>query len=405
MKFNKNKQDLSFNNNKPNIIHLDINSCFATLEQQANPLLREKVVVVGAYTTDSGCILAASVTAKKLGIKTGMRIKDAKKTYPKVICLPPDPPKYRYVHKRILKILKNYSLHVYPKSIDEFVFKVLDNYDPVTISKEIKRRIKEEVGEYITVSIGISTNRYLAKIASNLQKPDGLSLIDINNYKEVFSRLKLTSLTGIKKRNATRLNLVKIKTVLDFEKANLPKLKLAFGGIGGLYWYLRLKGYEVDDYKSVRKMYGNSFAPPPKNANDTFKILSKLTQKTGLRIRNANLKIGGVHLFLQDRNGNSWHMGRNLKRDIFDSNDLYLELKKLVDLSPVKDNLRNIAISTYNLKSKNNLQLEIFSDVAKKEKLNNFIDRINLKHGEYTIYPARMVNTKDIVKDRIAFGQ
>lgn len=396
---------MEFNQNRPNIIHLDINSCFATLEQQANPLLRDKPVVVGAYTTNSGCILAASVTAKKLGIKTGMRIKEAKMIYPKLICLEPDPPKYRHVHKRILKILKDYSLHVYPKSIDEFVFQILENYDPYMISKVIKERIKNEVGEYITVSIGISTNRYLAKVASNLKKPDGLSIINSDNYKEIFSRLKLTDLTGIKRGNSVRLNLVKIKSVLDFSSSSLEKLKIAFGGIGGLYWYLRLRGYEIDNFKSTKKMYGNSFAPPPNRANDTYKILSKLTQKTAFRLRSAGLVASGVHLFLQNRNGLSWHMGKKLKRSIFDSNDLYLEIKKLLEISPIKDNLRNIAISTFNLKSKNNIQLEIFSDIDRKNKLNDFIDRINLKYGEYTIYPARMVNTSDIVKDRIAFGQ
>ena len=158
---------MEFNGNLPNIIYLDINSCFATIEQQANPHLRDKPVVVAAYTTNSGCILAASVTAKKLGIKTGMRVMDAKKIYPKVIVLLPDPAKYRFVHKAILRIVKRYSSDVSPKSIDEFVFKLPLGVDPINVSKEIKEKIKQEVGEYITVSIGISTNKYLAKVASN----------------------------------------------------------------------------------------------------------------------------------------------------------------------------------------------------------------------------------------------
>ena len=112
---------MEFNRNKPNIIHLDINSCFATIEQQANPTLRDKAIAVCAYTTPSGCILAASVTAKKLGIKTGMRVREAKLIYPKLITLLSDPPKYRFIHRKIKKILKNYSSEVIPKSIDEFV--------------------------------------------------------------------------------------------------------------------------------------------------------------------------------------------------------------------------------------------------------------------------------------------
>lgn len=394
---------MEFNRNLPRIVHLDINSCFATVEQQANPLLRDKPVVVAAYTTNSGCVLAASVTAKKLGIKTGMRVMDARLIYPKVVVLPPDPPKYRFIHNKIKKILKDYSTHVVPKSIDEFVFETV-SLKPQEVSLEIKRRIREEVGEYITVSIGISTNRYLAKVASNLQKPDGLSEINKDNIKETFSKFKLTDLTGIKKGNSKRLNLFGIKTAIDFLEAPVSKLKLAFGGIGGLYWYLRLHGMEIDDFKSKRGMYGNSFAPPPNKANMTLPILSKLSEKTGLRLRNANLKASGVHLFLQDRDGNSWHMGKKLNRDIFNSNDIYKEMNNLLSISPIKDNLRHVAISTFNLKPKNSLQLEMFSNVLKKDKLTNSLDFINTKYGDYTIYPARMINTKDIVKDRIAFG-
>lgn len=394
---------MHFNQNSPRIVHLDINSCFATVEQQANPLLRDKPVVVAAYTTNSGCVLAASVTAKKLGIKTGMRVMDARLIYPKVVVLSPDPPKYRFIHNKIKKILKDYSTRVIPKSIDEFVFETV-SLKPQEVSLEIKKRIREEVGEYITVSIGISTNRYLAKVASNLQKPDGLSEINKDNIKEIFSKLKLTDLTGIKKGNSKRLNLFGIKTAIDFFDAPVPKLKLAFGGIGGLYWYLRLHGMEIDDFKSKRGMYGNSFAPPPNKANQTLPILSKLSEKTGLRLRNANLKASGVHLFLQDRDGNSWHMGKKLNRDIFNSSDIYKEMNNLLSISPIKDNLRHVAISTFNLKPKNSLQLEMFSNVLKKDKLTNSLDFINTKYGDYTIYPARMINTKDIVKDRIAFG-
>jgi len=395
---------MEFSGNLPRIIHLDINSCFATIEQQANPHLRDKPVVVAAYTSNSGCVLAASITAKKFGIKTGMRVFEAKSIYPRVIILQPDPPKYRFIHKKIKRILKDYSCKVIPKSIDEFVFKI-EKGDVWNTCLLIKERIRKEVGEYITVSIGISTNRYLAKVASNLKKPDGLSEINKDNIVDILSRLKLTDLTGIKKGNSARLKLYGIKTATDFLDAPSWKLKLAFGGIGGLYWHLRLHGREIDDFKSKRCMYGNSFAPPPDKADMTFEILSKLSEKTGLRLRNANLKASGVHLFVQDREGNSWHMGRKLQRDIFESNDIFKEMKNLLKNSPIKMNLRHVAISTFNLKKKDNMQLEIFSDIPKKEKLSESLDFINTKYGEYTIYPARMVNTKDIIKDRIAFGQ
>lgn len=396
---------MEFNAIYPRIIHLDINSCFATIEQQANPLIRNKPVAVCAYLNPNACILASSVDAKKLAIKTGMRIFEAKKIYPKLITLLPDPPKYRFVHIKINKILKNYSNKIIPKSIDEFCFEIPFNLNPQQISKEIKQKIKQEVGEYITVSIGISTNAYLAKIASNLQKPDGLSLINKRNFLEIFSNLKLTDLTGIKKANATRLQRVGIKSVLDFYHAPLFKLKIAFGGITGLYWYLNLHGYEVKSKKNNQRTYGNSYAPSPDKKDLTFPILSKLCEKTSFRFRNKNLKTAGVHLFLQDRNGKSWHMGKKLSKDIFATDDLYKAMKNLILLSPIKNNLRNIAISTFNLKSKNSLQLEFFDDLLKKERLFSAIDKINKKMGNFTVHSARMSLDTTVVQDRISFGQ
>jgi DNA polymerase-4 len=396
---------MEFNKNKSNILHLDVNSCFATIEQQANPLLRDKVVVVGSYPTDSGCILAASVSAKKKGIKTGMRIRDGKQIYPKLIVLPPDPPKYRFVHNKIKKLLTDYSPQVIPKSIDEFVFETV-NGEPWTVSREIKDRIKKEIGEYITVSIGISTNKYLAKIASNLQKPDGLFEINKSNYREVFSGFKLTDLTGIKNGNSKRLKLVGIKTVLDFFESPLSKLKIAFNGINGYYWYLALRGYDVGKFDEIRgqKTYGNSYAPPPQFSNNIEKILSKLSQKTGERLRKAGKKAGGIHLGLLSRNGKYWHKSLKLKNDIFDGRDIYDKLNFLLKSSKIKNNLRNISISIFDLKDKDNLQFEIFSDIDRKNRLNKTIDKINSNFGSFTIYPARMINSQDIIKDRIAFG-
>src|SRR6266480_362422 len=101
--------NLPLNKNEPRIMHVDLNSCFATCEQQASPLLRGKPLVVAAYTTPNGCVVAPSIEAKKLGIKTGMTVRDARVIYPKVIVRPPDPQKYRAIHLQFKKIFQDYS--------------------------------------------------------------------------------------------------------------------------------------------------------------------------------------------------------------------------------------------------------------------------------------------------------
>ena len=131
---------MDFNSSSSSIMHIDLNSCFAAIEQQANPFLRGKPVAVAAFSSPNGCILAASVEAKRLGIKTGMRVKEGKEFFPKLIVLTPDPWKYRCVHQNLRELLSDYSPEVHPKSIDEFVIKIV-NGEPWTMAGEIKQKI------------------------------------------------------------------------------------------------------------------------------------------------------------------------------------------------------------------------------------------------------------------------
>lgn len=414
----------NFNSSPPLIMHIDLNSCFASVEQQANPLLRGRPVAVAAYTTPSGCIIAPSIEAKKLGIKVGMRVKEGKLVCPSLVVLSPDPWKYRYVHLELKKLLSRYTPEITPKSIDEFVLDFKkgiavsytprnDNNPPCRgsplkgVALEIKKRIKEEVGDWLTVSIGIAPNRFLAKLASNLHKPDGLDEINEGNHLDCFAGITLTDLPYIKTRNAIRLNSVGIRSVVDFYNAPLWKLKAAFHSINSYYWHLRLHGYEIDDVVFARRSYGNSYALPKaySNLSDLSPIISKLTEKTGFRLRRAGYTASGVHLAIVYKNGSFWHKGMSLSGEIFESSDLYKKVIRLFCLSPFKLPVGNIFISVYGLKKNTELQLDIFEDVLKKKRLSESIDRINERWGDFIITPARMLlGNKNMVPDRIAFG-
>jgi DNA polymerase IV len=144
---------LALNHNPPTIMHVDLNSCFATIEQQANPLLRGKPIVVAAYNSPNGCVVAPSIEAKQYGIKTGMTVRDARLLYPGVIVRTSDPPKYRAVHLMFRRIFNDYSPDVTPKSIDEAVIDLTDTLclfkgSITDIGKEIKKRFREEIGEW-----------------------------------------------------------------------------------------------------------------------------------------------------------------------------------------------------------------------------------------------------------------
>jgi len=402
---------MEFNFSPSYIMHLDLNSCFATIEQQANPFLRGKPVAVAAFTTPGGCILAASIEAKRLGIKTGMRVRDGQAIYPKLVILPPDPWKYRNVHLKLRKFISEYTNDFSPKSIDEFVLNMKDypkllKGDMQSVASEIKKRIKSEIGEWLTVSIGIAPNRYLAKLAAGLHKPDGLDEINKNNFLDIYSKLELIDLSGIKERNAARLNGMGIYSVLDFYSSPTWKLRAAFHSITGLYWHARLSGYEVDDVEFARRSYGNSVALG-KNLSTTAELsppLARLTEKMCSRLRSAGYHASGIHLMLVYKDGSQWHKGRLLVHSYFDSRDFYKAVFRLLIEANPKTPVLNLAVSCFGLTRNGHLQLGLFENVDKKYDLVEAIDAVNERWGEFTVGSARSFGGAKVVLDRIAFG-
>lgn len=406
------EKPIEFNPKPSTILHLDLNSCFARIEQQANPFLRGKPVAVAAYTGPSGCIIAPSVEAKELGVKVGMRVKDGKLLCPQLMILSPDPNKYRAVHLKLRRLLETYTSDITPKSIDEFVLD-LENVPLFhkigiwEIAKQIKLRLKSEIGEWLTISVGIAPNRFLAKTAASLQKPDGLNEININNFENIYSRLKLTDLCGIKVNNAIRLNNFNIFTVLNFYRASIDTLKSAFHSVVGYDWYLRLHGFEVDDIVSSRKSFGNSYALPKPLIlpGELAPILQKLVEKMSFRMRKANFKARGINVSIIYRNWSSWHKGETVNELLFDSRDIYKLAFKIMCHSSYSFPVRILAVSCFDLVASQNIQLALLSDLDKKNRLVQAIDKVNERWGDFVLTPALMLGTKDLVPDRISFTQ
>ena len=172
-----------FNTERPLIMHIDLNSCFASVEQQARPRLRGRPVAIVNRRTEQTSIVTASYEAKAMGVKVGMKFREAKAICPDLIGLESNPAKYRFVYHKLLDIMRDYSAHVTMKSIDEGVIDFHDaseailKRDLVDVAQEIKRRLKDEIGVWMRCNIGIATNRFLAKTAAGLNKPDGLNVI------------------------------------------------------------------------------------------------------------------------------------------------------------------------------------------------------------------------------------
>lgn len=421
---------VGFNPAPPTVMHIDLNSCFASVEQQANPRLRGKPVAVAAYVSDGGCILAASREAKKLGVTTGLRVRDGRALCPDLVVLPPDPNKYRFVNRQLLQLLQQYTADLEVKSIDEMVLnfrhtpsiqKIFRNFresgpelrpdgaitgEMMHLAGQIKHRIRTEIGDWLTVSVGISTNRFLAKTASNLHKPDGLDVICGTNVTEILSGLKLEDLCGIKSGYGSRLKWHGIDTPLKFYHSDIRSLRTAFSSIVGYYWWLKLHGWEADDRQFGRKSYGHSHALyEPYATRDwrLWQILCQLVSKMGHRLRRHNYQAGGIHLACLFADYSFWHQSRTLSQPVYADADLYGEARHTLAKSPDRP-VRIISVACFGLSELGSEQLCFFADNARKRNMTRAVDRINERWGDFTVCSARMLKGKRQVLDRIAFG-
>ncbi len=382
---------------------VDINSCFATIEQQANPLLRGKEVVVAAYENERACILAASKEAKKLGIKTGWRIDEAQSICPNLIILTPDTQKYRFINKKLKKILKGFCPRVQTKSIDEFFldFEGIDeNLNKIAL--KIKERIKSELGEWISVSIGIGPNLFLAKIASNLEKPDGLVEINKNNFLKIYQKLKLTDLHGINNKNAYKLELNGIKNPLDFYHKSRQELRSIFQSIGGDYWYFRLRGVEMDDKERKNKKSFSaifSLKNPAINKTDLSAVLFQLCLKVGKRCYKQKMGARAVAWWAE---GESFKLSGKLhkKEEMINGWEIFREIYPKIP--EFKNKVRKVVVVIYDLQKKV-WQKNILTEKEKFRETSEVAEKINNKYGEGTIFPGTILGNKK-VPDFIGFG-
>lgn len=393
-------------------MHVDLNSCFATAEQQANPLLRGKPLGVAAYDSPNGCIVAPSIEAKRYGVKTGMRIRDARLLCPNIIIRTPDPEKYRDIHMKFKKIFRSYSDKVTPKSIDEAIidFSAMEgtNVDLVKVGYEIKKRMRNEIGEWMTCNVGIGTNRFLAKTAASLHKPDGLDVITHENLIDVYTSQKLIDLCGINTRYQARLNSYNIFSPLDFLNADCELLqKQVFKSVVGRYWYQRLRGYEIDDVdfatKSIGQMY--SIKNPTNDKKELGSLLMKLCEKTGRRLRRQGYVAHGIHVACIYDNWTHWHRGRLIDGDLYTTNEIYKSVWYVLNHQPSDRKIAKIAMSVYGLEPKTQVQESLFDmGNERQRKATDAMDEINDRFGEFIVTPGIMMGMDDVIIDRVAFG-
>lgn len=403
---------------RPLVMHIDLNSCFATVEQQARPLLRNRPVAVVNRRTDATMIVTASYEAKAMGVKLGMRLRDAKKLCPELIGVESDPPKYRYVYHKLLDIMNDYSAKVTMKSIDEGVIDFSQAPQGIVdrgledIGREIKQRLREEIGCAMRCNVGIGTNRFLAKMAASLHKPDGMDVITHDNLRDVYATLELQDLTGIAGRNEHRLNAVGIYTPLEFLDTPADILRtMVFQSVNGNLWHQRLRGWEVDDVEYDTKRVGRQYVLDGFNLSfdEILDRLHHLCESVGMRMRKQGLMARGIYVGTRtfnmegDKRRNYWHASFVSQTPFFSDKTIYSLARQLFVQAP--PNIRDINVHCYLLQREEPSQLSLFGDlIARERAVTDAIDEINQRYGDHTVHAASTLGTGRVVKVKVPFG-
>jgi DNA polymerase-4 len=397
-------------------LYVDLNSYFASAEQQLRPELRDKPIGVLPVMADTTCCIAASIDAKRFGIKTGTPVWQARKLCKDIVFVQARPAAYVELHHRIVAAVESCTPVSAVLSIDEMHCELMgrdrEEARAVALGKQIKQAIYDQVGEMLHSSVGIAPNRFLAKTASNMQKPNGLTVIRQNELPERLYGLKLGALTGIGRAMEPRLNQLGIHTVEQLCAASKDTLRHAWGGIEGERFHAWLRGVVVASAPtSPRSSVGHShvLAPELRDPISALAVLHRLLHKAAMRLRHYGFCAGGLGLhlsYLQARGSGpaQWsdqaRFSPHADTVAFNQTLAVLWQRRPPDPAP----LLKIGVTLSHLIDQNRITRDLFESDNQHEALNNVLDQINQRYGPNTLYFGGAHNGRGAAPMRIAFS-
>lgn len=393
-----------------NILLVDMNSFYASVHQALDPSLQgKKVVVCGDPEKRHGIVLAASYPAKKMGVKTGMPNWEAKSLCPDGIFIRPHYKHYFNFSNRIISIMRDFSPLVEPFSIDEAFIDLAGTEqlfgDSIFVAQEIKRRIKEEVG--VLCSVGIGPNKLVAKMAADLQKPDGLILIAKEDVPKRLWPLPVKELFGVGGRTEKKLNLLGINTIGDLARHPEEILKKKFGVVGQVLHmsangidYSPVDPHSLDTVKSV----GNQLTLSRDYVGDDVRVaILDIAEKVSHRLRLGGYVGKTVSLTLRDTELHSHHWSTSFRERTDITEEIYRMAIKLFEAHWSKNRkVRLVGIGVSKVERKQYEQLDIFSYKEKYRKLNYAVDNIRQRFGNLSIQRGSSMTEAGILNEKFS---
>lgn len=385
-------------------LYVDFNSYFASVEQQLDPRLRGKPVAVIPVETESTCAIAASYEAKAFGVKTGTPVYEAKKMCPGLICVLGRHEHYVEFHERILDEIDHHIPVTDVCSIDEMACRLMNNEISVARSTEIARAIKagiaKNIGEYVRCSIGIAPSKYLAKVATDMQKPDGLTILQPGNMQDRLLELKLRDLPGIGPNMEQRLYRAGIYDMQKLFSMQPKHMRAVWGSLWGEKMWYYLRGYEIPDQETTRSSIGHShvLAPEMRPPAQAYNVARRLTMKAAARLRRMDYHASLFSVSFRIENGP--RLGLEARCEASQDSFIFLQLldgiwRELLQESK-NARIKKVNIVLHGLVEEKYLhsQPDLFDALKKPvenkqrmrdEKLSAVIDTLNHKFGRDTV--------------------
>jgi len=405
---------------------LDLNSYFASVEQELRPELRGRPVAVVPVMADTTCAIAASYEAKAFGVRTGTRVADAKQMCPGIELVEARHDVYVDYHNRIVEAVERCVPVSAVLSIDEMASSLIGREQPLSAALDLARRIKisiRNVGSTLRCSIGLAPNRYLAKIASDMQKPDGLVALTPGQLPSALTQLSLRDLPGVGARMEKRLHEQGIRTMPQLLALDREQLNRVWGSINGekLWYWLRGEDFRDAELEHQKSISQSHVLPPELRTEDgCYAVAHKLLHKAAMRLRAARLWTTQVSLTIKyaTARGESQHSS-GIHQSVWseglsviecqDNQTLIEVLQKLWGARPQDEKHRRpfyVGVWLGNLVPDHLHTLSLFSSLeteSKRTRLTSTMDALNQKYGTATLFSASMLLARAAAPTRIAF--
>jgi len=401
------------------MMYIDMNSYFASCEQQEHKELQGKPIGVITHPSEHACVIAPSIEAKIFGVKTGMRLPDCRALCPQIIPVLARPFIYRKYHVKIMKILHRYCDDVIAKSIDEAVMNFtsyrLVYSDFKELAMQIKADIRKDCGEFVKCSIGIAPNAFLAKLATEIQKPDGLIEITPENIDGYLAKMKLTDLPGIASANEKRLKTIGIHTPLDLRHGSEALLRRAFGGVVGNYWHRRLHFVETDMYKNnYRAMSATRTVSRAQRENPQAleSLLISLCTRLEQRLVKQEVFCRQMSFYIRYHDMPGWDVNINFGHPVQDALDMRQYIQQQVEqfesshqgFRLFNNKVQGMGLNIHNFISDVHVQYSLFDNKIKEDKVRKTMYEMKDRYGKNMVRKASETVQAHEMRDAIGFG-